>query len=143
MPVVEIPRNGSGFFPANGVDVAFLPRQIDCIGRIDLHLPGDLPVEVSELRPDRRKPVQIDIRIGQQIIGAATHPVLIDFQAAGNSLAGRKGERLQFRAARFQGRFPRIERRPAPCPDTAGFHTHRRQPLIGVVGPKAEPVFGP
>ena len=50
-----------------GVAISVLPLHISCISRIDLELRANGRSDAAQLRPDRRKTIEIDAWIGQQL----------------------------------------------------------------------------
>src|SRR5262249_2238987 len=63
-------RDDDALLSAEGGDVELLALEIDRVTGIDGELLGDLGVEVSDLRPDASEGGEVDIGIGEKLVGA-------------------------------------------------------------------------
>ena len=84
---------------AEGGDVDLLALEIDGVARIDGELLGDLGIERADLGPDGSERCEVDVRIGEQLVGAPLPAVAIDGEAALDGFVRRERESLQQRFA--------------------------------------------
>ena len=96
---VKVRRDGDALLLAEGGDVDLLALEIDGVARIDGELLGDPGVDAADLGPDAGERREVDVGIGQQLVGAALAAVAIDGEAVLAGLVRREREALEQRFA--------------------------------------------
>ena len=66
----EVVRDDDALLFAEGGDVDLLALEIDGVARIDGELLGDLGIERADLGPDGSERCEVDVGIGEQLVGA-------------------------------------------------------------------------
>jgi hypothetical protein len=132
--IIEIVRQREALVAAIGGDIGGLAREIDVVFGVDLDLRDDLWLKCSELRPDFRKIGDSDIRIGQQLEGAAALAVLIERKPMPLSLLRRQRQRFRKIPRSIERSiFGAVEFR-AFLADTADGDALTGQTLVGIIG---------
>ena len=90
----------------------------------------------------RPRVVDLDIRKAKQIERGAADAVLIDLEAMPSGFVRREGQRGQLRPCGVKLRALGLKGLRPLWPNRAEIDALAGQPLVGIIGPQAQPIFG-
>ena len=140
--IIERRGNDDRFIAPESIDIRPLAVQIDRIFGFDFQLLADPARNHAEFRPDRAKPRKIDRRISQQIVSAAPDSIEIDLQPMAYRLARRYLERSREPVAQSSSVIFARKCRARSDPTQPRAMPLAVEPLIGIIGPQQQPIFG-